>query len=219
MMAANAAQFISLRDIVPGTDARPTVFDVSSDGSTIVGAYEGSHLFQLRLGVGLTTLVDSAGDPISGSVIAVSGDGRKILGRNALELGRTFLWTEGEELRYLDDLSTQQDKYAIPTDMSADGTVVVGNIVNFTAGERIGGFVWSQPTGLTIIPKHPAGNGGPLNAQAISDDGSTVVGSQAVAGVDDGSQSAGWRTVEQLVLGKSTAVLQGVLLACPPMDR
>ena len=189
----HAAQFILLRDalpIAPDTFVQPwpSVTDISSDGSTVIGAYtttDGSRLYQWRIGGSLTTLLGPTGQPIGGSVIAVSADGSIVLGRDNLNSGSTFLWSESEGVQYINDLPTQQDMFALARDMSADGSVIVGNIVDFTVGNHTGGFVWTETNGLTIIPKLSGANGEPVTAVAVSDDGSTVVGGQSLDSGND----------------------------------
>src|SRR5262245_2122922 len=93
-----------LRDILPnpapGTDSHPRVADISSDGSTVVGNYgsvDGDRLFQWRIDGSVTILLDNVGQPLQGQVVAVSNDGKKILGSRiyGTPYSTPFIWTEG----------------------------------------------------------------------------------------------------------------------------
>jgi uncharacterized membrane protein len=135
---ATAADFVPLSDLVTGMTSS-AVFDVSNDGGVVVGFYftpgsangdDGARAFHWRLGGALTVLTRPTLDPVRGTAFAVNADGSIVLGTDQ---DRPFLWTEGVGIEYLDFLPGP------PTDMSADGSVIVGNNPATSKGYR-----WSQ---------------------------------------------------------------------------
>jgi uncharacterized membrane protein len=213
-----AAQFIMLRDVLPnpasGTDSHPSVADISSDGSTVIGSYlsaDGGRSFQWKIGVGVTMILDGSGQPITGPLIAVSADGSIVLGRDTSNAGKTYLWSEATGVHYINNLPVQPDMFALPRDMSGDGSAIVGNIVDFTQGsfKDTGGFIWNETNGLSIIPKFPVADSGALYATAISDDGSTVVGGQSASGGNDVTPVQWTQSLGTLSLGKINGIASG----------
>ena len=95
--------------------------------------------------------------------------------------------------------------------MSADGSIIVGNIVDFTQGSSkdTGGFVWSEINGLTIIPKFPVANSGAVYTTAISDNGSTVVGGQSASGGNDVTPVQWTLSADTTSLGKINGMASG----------
>lgn len=172
-----AAQFIPLSDLVPGMQVSE-VRDVSNDSTTVVGAYFNgtvSRAFHWRLGIGLVEMLRPNLEPINGLSVAVSADGHKVLGTDA-EFG-PFLWTEGGGSTFLNLFPGESFSVS---DLSADGTVVVGNVKRETPqGVYEEPFLWSETSGITVIDPIAAANGGRPYAHAVSDDGSTVVGVHA----------------------------------------
>lgn len=161
--------------------------DISNDGSTVVGWLDtgaGLRAYRWKLGVGIAALQRPSLEPVQGAALVVSSDGTRVLGHDKLpgqDAGQPFLWTEGMGLQYLDSLPGP------PFDMSADGTVFVGNVESMGASTGIG-YRWSEEDGVTLIESSPETNGGWLGVTAVSDDGTTVVGSQGFA--DSGSGSS-----------------------------
>lgn len=173
---AFAAQFISLTDLVPGTVVS-AIQDVSNDGSTVIGTYsfDGStgRAFHWRLGVGLVELMRPNQQPISGSAIKTSHDGTKVLGFD-VDYG-AFVWTEGVGTQYLNIFPSE--KYEV-LDMSADASIITGNVErNSPQGGYHEAFRWSAASGVTILGAIPGSNGEHPYVAAISEDGSTIVGS------------------------------------------
>lgn len=173
-----AAQFVPLSSLVAGAKVSE-VRGVSNDGSTVIGAYSmdgvTGRAFRWELGVGLVELLRPNLQPINGLTIAVSADGSKILGVDA-DVG-PFLWTEGIGTQYLNLFATE--RYDVQ-DMSADGSVIVGNVERKRPGplgDYYEAFRWSAADGFTILNSVPASNDGHPYARGISDDGSTIVGS------------------------------------------
>jgi uncharacterized membrane protein len=178
MQQAPAAQFIPLSDLVPGIQLSE-VRDVSNDGSTVVGSYSFDGVtgrpFRWRLGVGLVELLRPNLEPINGNTVTVSADGRKILGVDA-DFG-PFLWTEGVGTEYLNLFAT--DVHQV-TDMSADGSVIVGEVRRESPqGSYYEAFRWRAANGVTIIDALPESNGGHPSGPNVSDDGTTVVGNHS----------------------------------------
>ena len=123
--------------------------------------------FQWRHGGAVTTIQRPDSTPVRGTAFAVSGDGLKVLGTDdgglpGTDDDRPFLWTEGEGIEYLDFLP------GLPYDMSADASVIVGNVTAHGNGYR-----WSQSSGLSLIDGY---------VTAVSDDGAVVVGYGDISG-------------------------------------
>jgi uncharacterized membrane protein len=170
-----AAQFIPLSDLVPAMELSE-VRDVSNDGSTVIGAYSPDGVtgraFHWRLGVGLVELLRPNLEPINGLTIAVSPDGGKVLGVD-VDFG-PFLWTEGAGTQFLNIFAT--DVYQV-LDMSADGSVIVGEVRRESPqGSYYEAFRWNPTNGVTIINALSESNGGHTSSPKVSDDGTTVVG-------------------------------------------
>jgi len=134
---------------LPGGN-RSTAGAISGDGQTIVGsgnsdnAFFGSEAFRWTEEGGMLRLNDNP--PLGGFISVASGitfDGSAIVGRarfgteNILE---AFLWTESEGMRSLNSIldsdGVDRDGWFLTwaTDISSDGTVIVGN-ASKTIGE------------------------------------------------------------------------------------
>lgn len=175
---AFAAQFIPLTDLVPGAVVS-SLSDVSNDGSTVVGTYSldgvTGHVFRWRIGVGIEDLLRPNSEPISGGTYAVSADGNKVLGVDS-SFG-PFLWTAGQGTQYL-NLFPAGTRYEV-FDMSADGSVIIGNVERkrpTALGDYYEAFRWTSAGSITVLNSIPASMDGHPLASAISDDGTTVVG-------------------------------------------
>lgn len=173
-----AAQFVPLTDLVPGAVVS-SLSDVSNDGSTVIGSYSldgvTGRAFRWRLGIGIEDLLRPNSEPINGGTVAVSADGTKILGVDSAY--GPFLWTENVGTHYLNlfPAGTVYDVF----DLSADGSVVVGNVERKrpnALGDYYEAFRWTSASGITILNSIPASLDGHPHAMAISDDGTTVVG-------------------------------------------
>lgn len=160
-LIANAIQFIPLG---PGNIA----WDVSGDGSTVVGElveqYQG---FRWTIASGFEVL------PGMGSALAVSGNGSVITGYVNPFATVAAIWTEELGAQPLNLPANVFN--SVPRGISADGSVVVGYV-----GVKPGlyaAFRWSADTGMETLCVSSSNLGLYISsANAISDDGKTIVG-------------------------------------------
>jgi uncharacterized membrane protein len=149
-----------------GLGGNSTAADVSADGSVIVGTW-GSQAFRWTHSDGLVGLGDFPAGDFRSFGHAVSDDGLVVVGRGTSvicspgsgrcgSILRGFRWTE--------DSGMQISSISTPTDVSGDGSVIVG-----------GGARWTLDGGIDILGDL---TGGSLNSFAwgVSADGSIVVG-------------------------------------------
>ncbi len=151
-----------------------TAYDISGDGTTIVGMSENNsgdqEAFAWQNGV-MTGLGDLAGGAFSSTAYGVNTDGSVIVGTSESANGsfEAFRWESGVMTGLGDLVGGLFSSTA--TDVSDDGSVVVGygNGVNgFEAFRWVGGVM----TGLGDF----AGGLTQSSAQAVNADGSVVVG-------------------------------------------
>jgi probable HAF family extracellular repeat protein len=183
---------------LPGGDNESRALAVSGDGSVVVGfadaangRYEAYRWTSETGMVGLGLLPEALDSRAHG----ISADGSIVVGQNSflqpppggmMPVFRSvpFRWTELNGMVRLFDLP-----YFYTTsvsDISADGSVVVGNIGRtspFPGDPREGAFYWTEQTGVLILKEVliSAGatglEGWTLNsANAVSADGRTIVG-------------------------------------------
>ena len=109
----------------------------------------------------------------------ISADGSTVVGRSYSETGlQAFRWTSSSGMVGLGNLpGASSGDFSEAYAVSADGSTVVG-LATYN-GSRA--FVWTQPTGMFSLGGLPGGN--PSNrANAVSADGSIVLGSGSVPG-------------------------------------
>jgi uncharacterized membrane protein len=158
---------------------------VSADGSTIVGtatSADGEEPVRWTTAGGgpvrLGTLAN--GGPV-GRANAVNGDGSVIVGQAMGELGPVaFRWTGAGGMESLGTVSPGTSE---ATGVSSDGSVIVGNSSMFNQGYGSGPFIWDASHGMrdltdVLTSEYGLNLDGWLltNAQGISADGSTIVG-------------------------------------------
>lgn len=161
--------FRGLGDL-PGGYFESEAYDVSSDGSVVVGLGSSAAGFQPVRWTpdgGLEALVEqpSGGWRIRAS--GVSANGTVIVGQNMIG---AFRWTQAGGTARL------SDQYDVATAVSADGSVVVGGVFPSFSWQA---FRWTQSDGMVELGTLPGGVSS--NAEAVSGDGSTVVGGAANA--------------------------------------
>jgi uncharacterized membrane protein len=105
----------------------------------------------------------------------VSGDGGTFIGTIG---GFGCMWTTATGLLFMPDSQDGIVRYAVPTAVSSDGSVIVGNARRFPNGlfgeQQQVAFRWTPTEGTTSL-----GFSGYPNA--VSADGSTVIGSRSVS--------------------------------------
>jgi probable HAF family extracellular repeat protein len=158
-----------------GTDS--VAFDVSADGSVVVG-YSAGRAFRWTVQGGMQNL--GAPPPFSNSrATAVSADGSVVVGSGEDSPGYganriAFRWTAASGLQLFLPWS---NRYSTANDVSANGAVIVGVAENDQEVQQA--FRWSASTGLQWLNL----NGWQWSAaNAISPDGRIVAGGASVNG-------------------------------------
>jgi probable HAF family extracellular repeat protein len=170
---------------LPGGIFNSVAYDVSSDGTVVVGAgasASGSEAFRWTPDAGMAGLGDLAGGDFESYASAVSDNGSVVVGRSHSTSGyEAFHWTEAGGMVGLGDLSGG-DFNSGANAISADGATIVG-FSNDASGSEA--FVWDATHGMrnlrdVLVDAYGLGTslaGWSLNyASAISADGRTIVG-------------------------------------------
>ena len=169
--------------------------DTSADGKVVVGlGWNGcnfAHAFRWEEASGMTDLGSSVANR-SSRADGVSGDGKVVVGQQETSTGfsQGAKWVDGKQ-----ELFTGPGGL-VGTAKAAnnDGSIVVGRVCNPNAllptdPTFQSAWVWTSKDGLKCLPVPKLrASPGPLiiaEAQAVSDDGSVIGGSQNVGGSDD----------------------------------
>jgi probable HAF family extracellular repeat protein len=163
-------KFMGLGDL-DGDGFFSEAFDVSGDGSTIVGRSDstsGTEAFRWTESGGMIGLGDLPGGEFRSKALSASQDGSVIVGYARSESGlEIFRWTAATDM-----VGLGPSPNTFGGDVSDDGSVIVGT---FTDSLQVEAFRWTQATdriGLGTIPGDQQSFG-----EAVSGDGSIVVGS------------------------------------------
>ncbi len=181
-----------------------TATDVNGDGTVVVGNCDGStavpnpdRAFVWTKGKGLRMIGCIWADPMATSyAYGVSRDGTVVVGTSTRGLAAVqptpgvrvlvnvaFRWTAAGGMEDLGFPAGGNDSTA--TDVSADGTTVVGTWTVAATGETRG-FCWTAAQGMVDLGVR----GGPL---AVSGDGGVVVGAGGIDGEQPASLYLGFR--------------------------
>ncbi len=199
MLHANPYTFQGLGDL-PGGAFYSSAYGISADGSTVVGSGSstaGSQAFRWTPSGGMVSLGDLPGGGFQSSAYGVSADGSVVVGDSFSGIfgfdgyqSQAFRWTESGGMVGLGNFPGGM-LFNYATDVSADGSVVVGDsfsdIFNFYEYESQA-FRWTASGGMVGLGDFP---GGMLFSYAtgVSADGSVVVGSGSS---DSGGQAFRW---------------------------
>lgn len=152
---------------LPGTFVYTSPSAMTPDGSVIVGSAQTTVMngvnraYRWDSATGMVDL-DAPGNGISSIALAVSADGKVVVGCSDNSLGncQAFRWTAEEGKVALGNLPGGTYSYA--TAVSADGSVIVGfgnaqrNCTNFICNGDT--FVWTEATGMlglrTLLIEH-----------------------------------------------------------------
>lgn len=157
-----------------GGDEPFNAFDVSGDGSVVVGrgalATGGREAFSWSGGT-FTRLGDLATGSIQGTAFTISDDGMVIAGQGAAAANLPVIWTSG---------ATTPTALSVPagivsgsmTALSSDGSVGAGTLRDAT---RNLAHRWTS-SGFVSLGTLQVGGGGHSLASGISGDGSVIVG-------------------------------------------
>ncbi len=150
-------------------------YDVSADGSVIVGALAvglSRHAFVWTQSDGVRDLGVLPG-AIESSAQAVSADGTVVVGFGDFgDTTRAFRWTAAGGMQDLGTLPGKSSSFAY--DVSADGSVVVGES---GSASEVRAFRWTASTGMRDLGALPGDTRS--SARGVSADGSVVVGQSA----------------------------------------
>ena len=191
-------------------------YAVSVDGSTIVGSADDSsgktaaaRWTEADGWVSLGYLNQTVSDH---SARAVSDDGSVIVGTTG---GRAFAWTENTGMIQIEHPDGEPESYTYATDISADGSLVVGFRGVFTTHEDAA-FVWSQESGTVDLMEYFNQNGLDTSqweafpqVHAISGDGKTFIGT----GVTINGEYVGFVAYVNSIPEPSTTAICAILFA------
>ena len=191
---------------LPGGDSGSVAFDVSSDGSVVVGGSAteaGYEAFRWTEQTGMVGLGHLPGGIFLGSRgFGVSSDGNVIVGQSS---GEAFRWTESGGMVGLGCAGVEACGGAARA-ISADGSVVVGYNLDATAQNA---FIWDQTDGMRLLEEVLIEQGIDLggwnltDATDLSGDGLTIVGT----GINPSGAAEAWiATIPQ----PSSALLLGL---------
>lgn len=192
--AAHAAAFTPLGDL-PGGDTFSNAFDLSADGSTVLGASsdnDGGHYFRWRMESGFSLLPEF-------DVQAFSPDGSIVVGSTLTEILEAALWSEASGLVPIGAPLTDPgvDPFSVAFDASLDGSIIVGvgATTNSAFSEAI---LWDSAGNIVNLGFLPTDLPEPgflsfSFANAVSANGQVVVGgSSSTRHVDRGEQAFRW---------------------------
>jgi uncharacterized membrane protein len=184
-----------LNHLPAGPQAWAVAHDCSADGSVIVGdanpvatTYTGTRPVRWSGASDPTSLSGSWADGSSATAYACSADGTVVAGRD--HDGGVYRWREQGGVERLDAGSTAAIDAAV-YDLSADGSIAVGYIRDFSLGVQPDRAVrWDANGVMWPLPNAPDGSR-PTHAEAVSPDGSVIVG-QATTADNYGNASFVW---------------------------
>jgi len=171
-----AITFTPLGDL-PGGDANSTAYAISNDGTTVVGtsnATLGFEAFRWTQITGMLTLGDLVGGSNQSAGYAVSGTGSVIAGYGTSATGSEATTWTGPLYAPPTSIGTLGGTNPVSSanGVSADGVTVVGRTTTSAGTEA---FRWTSGGGMVSLGDFPTG-GTQSTANAISDDGSVIVG-------------------------------------------
>ena len=182
-----------------GTSPELTRFNtfnaVSSDGSVVAGyGASGSNSHAMRYaGPGTYRDLGVVTGHNNSEAFGLSADGSIVVGqstfydtRGNLLASSAFRWTESGGMQAL------TNTYSAAYGVSGDGNTVVGEIRDLSG---INAFRWTAASGLQVLPR-AAGTFQNATANAISADGSTIVG-------NSGNYAVMWRNGAVIPLAQS----------------
>ena len=174
-----------------GASSRAT--SISADGSTIVGFYEDPTQGFRQPVRWINGATDMFLGNVPGEAIAVSSDGKQIVGQapDSTGNGRAFYYTDAAGLVPMGVLTGNTTDQSVAIGVSDAGVVIGASINPFTWTSQ--SFIWSQKTGMRWLKAALVRNGAVIpsgtvlsGVLAISADGSTLVGSWYDANFNEG---------------------------------
>jgi MprA protease rhombosortase-interaction domain-containing protein len=161
------------------------VYSISADGSTVVGEVTsptGIRAGYWRASTGVQTIRDARREFSPFYATAASADGSTIVGAafGIEEPYQGFVFDAVDGFRALGGLPDIPPGLAIPTAVSADGSIVAGGMDS--------GFIWDAANGMRSLADYTGGAFGQPVID-ISDDGTTILGWNSVSSAATGRQS------------------------------
>ncbi len=183
---------------LPGGEFESTPYDVSADGSVIVGIGSsefGPEAFRWTPEEEMVGLGFLPGGSFS-YAYGVSADGSTIVGMSYSDFGlEAFRWTADGGMIGLGDLPGRPDYNSKANDVSADGSVIVGRGQSLLGYEA---FLWDETNGMRNLKEVLTTDFGLdlagwqlTEANAVSADGRTIVGN----GINPDGFEEGWIAV------------------------
>ena len=157
-------------------DIRPhSAYDVSADGSTVVGAgrvAEGTEALRWRPGSSVESLGELSGGPHFSWAWGASADGSRAVGSSAIDgSGRAVLWDEQGRLHALESLI--EDGWTQAFGISDDGTVIVGRADSHVGDQAV---LWTDEGGVRSLGTPTDYPDTKSTAYGVSGDGTVAVG-------------------------------------------
>ena len=173
---------------------------VSADGSVVAGALfeqSGRRRAFRWTGAGGTQLLDQPVGIVGSEATAISADGSTVVGwsYDANDIEHAFRWTEAggfQLLGHLPGFPNTRPMFSQAADVTADGSIVVGNESWGLGGGNGGAFIWDATHGLRLLQDVLAADygldlsGWRLGVTAITPDGNTLIGSATSAAFPNG---------------------------------
>jgi probable HAF family extracellular repeat protein len=173
---------------LPGGDYESYAYDISADGSTIVGwsdSVSGAQAFRWTASGGMQSLGDLPGGDFESVASAVSADGAVIAGWSLSAGGyQAFRWTQETGMQGLGDIPGGSFE-SFANGISDDGSTIVGDGTN--SGGYTEAFRWTAATGLQSLGYLENSTKIHGAATAVSANGSIIVG---WSGKNDGTTEA-----------------------------
>ncbi|MHB1034843.1 MAG: hypothetical protein ACYC0Y_09370 [Pirellulales bacterium] len=206
-----AEGMVGLGFLTESNFSRSLAYDVSADGAVIVGSsyamagpavpLSGEEAFVWTRKGGMVPLFGAAGGAVDGRASVVSGDGSIVLGtRRTSPFPEVFRWTAD---RGVHDPGLPEGEVA---GISADGSAIAGTRMSM---ETVSAYLWTEATGATDLGPLPGQVFRGSFAQALSADGSVVVGGANVEFPSDPYDQAFRWTREEGMANLAPLVDQG----------
>jgi probable HAF family extracellular repeat protein len=187
------ASFQGLGDL-SGAGFHSEAYGISGNGRVIAGIgqsvppastwdYPANEACYWTQGASAVGLGDFPGRNLESWAHGISYDGSVIVGHGRPDnpAPQAFRWTNETGLVGLGYLPTNFSQYSSARDVSADGSVIIGE-GNGLLGQE--GFIWTEATGMIGLGHLPGGDGSYYysKAAAVSADGTVVVGTDNSTG-------------------------------------
>jgi probable HAF family extracellular repeat protein len=182
----------ALNELPAGGFPRAGIWDVSGDGSTIVGdiiapSEDRTDAYRWTSMGGIEKLGRLPGGPFRSIATGVSADGSVVVGKGVRVGYEAFRWTSGGGMQGLGYLRAG-DNYSAAWGVNGDGSIVVGEGGNDMAREA---FRWTSAGGMQGLG-HLRMDHKYSSASAISADGTTIVGVSIDNPIDEVGEAFRW---------------------------